>query len=105
MFQGYRTGLSKVGIPASPIGLQAWNWWVPGCFNGLVPAEQVLASRSDDVFGANGGAGLTFKMMENGRFGGDLRHGGASGPFQLRREFPVFSFQFSDVLSRTAIEN
>jgi hypothetical protein len=32
----------------------------------LVPAEQVLASRSSDVLGANGGAGLTYKVMENG---------------------------------------
>src|SRR5262245_39459810 len=44
----------------------AWDWWVPVGFNGLVPAEQVIASRSSDVLGANGGAGLTYKVSENG---------------------------------------
>ncbi|MBO0723369.1 MAG: outer membrane beta-barrel protein [Blastocatellia bacterium] len=44
----------------------AWGYWVPVCVNGLVPAEQVLSSRSSDVLGANGGAGFTYKVGENG---------------------------------------
>lgn len=46
--------------------IPAWNWWVPFCTTGLVPAEEVLGSRSSDVLGANGGAGVTYKVMENG---------------------------------------
>jgi Outer membrane protein beta-barrel domain len=58
--------LTRPVVVPGTVCVPAWNWWVPVCFNGLVPAEQVLASKSDDVFGANGGAGVTFRVMENG---------------------------------------
>jgi hypothetical protein len=44
----------------------AWSWWVPVCFNGLVPVTEVLASRNTDAFGGNGGAGVTYRVMEGG---------------------------------------
>lgn len=44
----------------------AWDWWGTVCVGGLVPAEQVIASQSSDVLGANGGAGVTYKVAENG---------------------------------------
>jgi opacity protein-like surface antigen len=55
----------NVVVPGT-VCVPAWGYWVPVCVNGLVPAEQVLASRSDDVLGANGGAGITYKVMESG---------------------------------------
>jgi Outer membrane protein beta-barrel domain len=58
--------LDRAVIVPGTVCVPAWDWWVPVCFNGLVPAEQVLASRSSNVLGANGGAGLTFKVAENG---------------------------------------
>jgi hypothetical protein len=58
--------LTRPVVVPGTVCAPAWNWWVPVCFNGLVPAEQVLDSRSSDVLGANGGAGITYKVAENG---------------------------------------
>jgi len=58
--------LTRSVLVPGTVCVPAWNWWVPVCVNGLVPAEQVLGSRSSDVLGANGGMGLTFKVGEGG---------------------------------------
>jgi outer membrane protein with beta-barrel domain len=58
--------LDREVIVPGTVCVPAWEWWVPVCFNGLVPAEQEIGSRSSNVLGANGGAGLTFKVGESG---------------------------------------
>jgi hypothetical protein len=58
--------LSRPVVVPGTVCVPSWNYWVPVCVNGLVPAEQVLGSRSSDVLGANGGAGITYRVAENG---------------------------------------
>jgi hypothetical protein len=58
--------LSRAVLAPGTVCGSAWNWWVPICVDGLVPVEQVLASRTDNVFGANVGGGVTFRVTESG---------------------------------------
>jgi hypothetical protein len=58
--------LSRQAVVPGTVCLPAWDWWVPACLTGLVPADQVLASRTDNVFGANVGGGFTYKVTEAG---------------------------------------
>jgi len=58
--------LTRVVVVPGTVCVPSWNWWVPVCVNGLVPADQVISSQSSDVLGANGGMGITYKVMENG---------------------------------------
>ena len=37
-------------------------WWSIGCVDGLVPSNEVIASRSSDFFGGNIGGGLTIPL-------------------------------------------
>jgi hypothetical protein len=39
-------------------------WWSVGCVDGLVPSNEVIASRSSDFFGGNIGGGLTIPLGE-----------------------------------------
>ena len=58
--------LSRTVIVPGTVCIPAWGWWVPICDGGLVPAEQVLAERTDNVFGANVGGGVTYRLTESG---------------------------------------
>jgi outer membrane protein with beta-barrel domain len=58
--------LTRAVVVPGTVCVPAWNFWVPVCVNGLVPVDQVIGSRSSDVLGANGGMGLTYKVMDNG---------------------------------------
>jgi len=58
--------LSRVVLLPGTVCVPAWGWWVPACVGGLVPVDQVLASRTDNVFGANIGGGVTYRVTEKG---------------------------------------
>lgn len=58
--------LSRTVVVPGTVCLPAWSWWAPVCAGGLVPADQVLAERTDNVFGANVGGGVTYKLTEAG---------------------------------------
>ncbi|MBO0721285.1 MAG: outer membrane beta-barrel protein [Blastocatellia bacterium] len=81
-------GVIVPGTVCSP----AWNWWVPVCFSGLVPAQQVVASRSSDVLGANGGAGVTYRL------GGE---GGMKVYAEARFHYAPTDLVFTRVISTT----
>jgi Outer membrane protein beta-barrel domain len=60
-----KTSLNRASIPpGQPCGRE-WNWWVTSCVNGFVPVDAVGIQR-DDVFGANVGGGVTYRVIEGG---------------------------------------
>ena len=61
-----KTSLSRGPIPPAQPCTQAWNWWVSSCVNGFVPIDTPIGRQTDDVFGANVGGGVTYRIIENG---------------------------------------
>jgi len=55
-----KTLVTSNTIACTPV----WLWWGFGCSSGTVSTDQTLATNSSDVFGANGGIGITFKVGE-----------------------------------------
>ena len=61
-----KTSLSRGPIPPAQPCVQAWNWWVSSCVNGFVPVDATIGRNTDDVFGANVGGGVTYRILEGG---------------------------------------
>jgi hypothetical protein len=61
-----KTSLSRQPIPPGQPCTREWQWWVSTCVNGLVPVDAVLGTQRDDVFGANVGGGVTYRITDVG---------------------------------------
>lgn len=54
--------LYNVTVAPGTVCEPAWEWWGYACQNGLVPTDNVLATRGVSSGGVNGGVGITIRL-------------------------------------------
>jgi hypothetical protein len=85
-----KTSLSRMPIAPGTVCVQAWNWWVPNCVDGLVPVDAAIGVNRDDVFGANVGGGVTYRVTDTGlKIYAEARFHYAPTDFVFTRVIPV----------------